>query len=225
MATGSQSDIANRLAQVLPPSWFQSGLTNEPALLQGVGNIMAWVYSLISFAKLQTRISTATGFFLDLMALDFFGRNYGRSVGMTDAVFATGIKKELLRPRGTRAALAQALTDLTGRAPKIFVPSNAPDTGGYHYACGYSLAGGYGSLLMPFQSLVVAYRPSTSGVPFIPGYGTITTAGGYSIGGYSTTGEYSDISYIVGPVTDAQIFARVASVAPIGTIPWTRLSS
>lgn len=225
MSTGDQQNVAWRLSQLLPPSWFPDPATNKWGFLQGFAAVAAWCYGLISFAKLQTRISTATGFFLDLMAYDFFGRNYGRGIGMSDALFAIGIKHELLRVRATRAGLTQALIDLTGRAPLIFEPTRPLDTGGYGYACGYSVAGAYGSMLMPYQALVTAFRPATSGIPAVPGYGVTSTAVGFNLGGYSLSGEYADLSQIVGPVTDAQIYARIDSVKSIATIPWTHLSN
>jgi hypothetical protein len=77
---------------------------------------------------------------------------------------------------------------------------------------------------MPFQALITAYRPSTSGIPNIPGYGATSTSTGFYLGGYSVTGEYADMGWIIGAVTDAQIYAAVANVAPIGVIPWTQIS-
>src|SRR5438105_4818067 len=102
MATGDQHNVASRLRQLLPPSWFPDLAPNLWALLQGAGNVFAWLYALISFAKLQTRISTATGFFLDLMGLDFFGRNFPRMKGQSDASYSAAMKKELIRERVTR---------------------------------------------------------------------------------------------------------------------------
>lgn len=220
MSTGDQADIARRLKQILPPSWFPDPAPNLWAFLQGFSNVAAWLYSLVAFARLQTRISTASGFFLDLMSFDFFGRNFPRSPALeTDLAFSTGIKKELLRVRATRAGLIQALVDLTGRAPLVFEPQNASDTGGYGVDLGYDLRGGYGSMLMPYQALVTAYRPSSSGIPGVAGYGF--AYGGYGLGAI----EWGDVSYIIGAVTDAQIYARIASVTPQGVVAWTRLSS
>jgi len=216
MANGDQSDIAGRLSSILPPSWFPAGSANETALLQGPAAVLSWCYSLIVAAKTQIRIATASGMFLDLMAFDFFGRAFMRRPGQSDASLSTGIRKELLRARGTRPAMVQALVDLTGVAPSIFEPTKPSDTGGYQNALGYGLAGGYGSMLMPFQCLLTAYRPATSGIPFAPGYGN-------SAGGYGIADEYASIANVVGAVTDAQIYARIASIASIGTVPWTQL--
>jgi hypothetical protein len=231
MATGTQLDIANRLRSVIPASWFPDPATNEWGFLQGFANMASWAYGLIAFAKLQTRISTASGIFLDIMALDFFGRGYGRA-GQTDTAFRAGIKKEILRPRGTRPAVIQAVTDLTGHAPVVFYPNLSSDTGGYGitntgaggFVCGYGVSGRYGSMLMPYQALVDIQRPSQSGIAFVPGYGVTSTASSFSIGGYGVASEYATAAQVTGAVTDAQIYARVASIIPEGVIAWVGLS-
>lgn len=231
---GDQKDIADRLKTVIPASWFPNpNAPNEFALLQAFSNVAAFIYGLAVFAKLQTRISTASGFFLDLMAFDFFGRTFARGAIQSDDSFRAGIKAQLLIAKATRPGLIAALTQLTGRAPKIFYPSSSLDTGGYGitstvapgFVMGYGLSGFYGSMLMPFQALVTAFRPGTSGIPNIPGYGSRTAAAGFFIAGYGITGEYADISNIIGAVTDAEIFAAVSNTAPVGTVPWTRISN
>lgn len=234
--TGSDIDIRQRIKSVIPASWFPPPTaTLEPnfvALIEAFAGVASWVYGLIGFAKLQTRISTASGIFLDLMALDFFGRGYGRG-GQTDAAFSSGIKKEILRPRGTRPALVLAMSDLTGRTPIVFYPNLSSDTGGYGitrtasggFVCGYGVSGRYGSALMPYQALVNAFRPTESGVPFVPGYGVKSSSTGYSIGGYGVAAEYATASQVIGAVTDSQIYERIASIIPEGVIAWTSISN
>jgi hypothetical protein len=90
----------------------------------------------------------------------------------------------------------------------------------YGYVGGYGSAGAYGSLVHQYQAFVTAYRPSGTGIPFVAGYGS-------SPSGYSTAsrGEYADLSQVQQSVTDADIFAAVASVIPAATIVWMRISS
>ena len=152
------------------------------AVLAGPAWVMAQSYSLLQYVKLQTRISTATDRFLDFISRDFFGTRLGRRVAENDTSFRARIKKEILRPRATRAALTLALVDLTAKAPAIFEPTNPYDAGGYGRSgmtvgtgLGYGLAGGYGSLQLPFQVFVGAYRPSTNGgIASVAGYYTPT---------------------------------------------------
>jgi hypothetical protein len=53
----------------------------------------------------------------------------------------------------------------------------------------------------------------------VSGYGA--AAGGYGAGAI----KYADMSNVVGAVTDAQIYARIASTQAEGTIPWTNISN
>lgn len=217
MATGSQADIYNRLLRNLPP-WFGDDPPIFGALLQGIAYALAFAYSLIQFAKLQTRIKTATGGFLDMAAADFFGSTLLRKSNETDGSYLTRIVINLFRERATRNAVTKILTDLTGNAPLIVEPRRPADTGGYGVACGYSLAGAYGSLVHQYQAFITAYRPTTGGIPYVAGYGS--SPSGYSIASW---GEYASLSDVQGSVTDSDIYAAIAAVIPIGTIAWVNI--
>ncbi|HET6183222.1 MAG TPA: hypothetical protein VFA03_06460 [Acetobacteraceae bacterium] len=161
---------------------------------------------------------------LDLFAYDFFGTAFVRE-GRTDAQWRQVIGRELLRPRATRAALQSALTDLTGRAPRIFEPAQPGDTGAYAarggrpFALAYGAAGGWGSLRYPYQAFVVAFRPAESGIPGVSGWGQ--GAGGYGVGAI----EYASLDMSAGQVTDGQIMAEITKNIPIACTAWTRLSN
>ena len=110
---------------------------------------------------------------------------------------------------------------LTGRAPLIFEPARPLDTGAYGSSiCGYGVAGGYGSLAHNAQAFIVAYRPSSSGIPFVAGYGS--PPGGY---GTPSRAEWASLSMVTGFVTDSDLFAAVDSAKAAGTTMWTRLSN
>jgi hypothetical protein len=131
MATGDQDDILTRLKALLPPTWFGDSHPFITAILTACAQALTWCYSLYVYAKLQTRINTATDGWLDLIAYDFFGNNYGRSAGQSDDVFRNGIKINLFRERGTRHSVQKILEDLTGNTPFIFEPQRPLDTGAY----------------------------------------------------------------------------------------------
>jgi hypothetical protein len=236
VALGDQTDFLGRLKAVLPRAWFPgpdgTGASQSPILdgvLAGFASMLAWVYALLAYAKLQTRIATATEVFLDIIALDYFGANITRD-GQADATFRARILANLLAPKNTRAALTQALVSLTGRTPAIFEPANTSDTGGYGWAgmtvgsgLAYGLAGGYGSLALPFQAFVTAYRPHSNGIAVVAGYGSLGgfngMPGGYGVGAL----EYASADQVGGTITDAQIEATIASTIPAATIAWTRI--
>lgn len=222
MAKGDQQDLYKRLRSQLP-SWFGDEASSPilNALLQGLAYGLAYFYSLLSYGRLQTRIKTATDGWLDMIAADFFGSALLRAANQSDASFRNRILINLFRERATRAAIVKVLQDLTGRTPTIIEPMRPIDTGVYGGPnIGYGVAGAYGSMVMPFQAFVIAYRPSGAGIPNIAGYG-------YSTGAYNTASqeEYASLSMIQGTVSDADIYAAADAVKPVGTVIWMRISN
>jgi hypothetical protein len=217
--TGDASDMVRRLKAVLPARWFPDSAPLLEGLLTGLADAWAWLYSLLQYARQQTRIATATDGFLDLIAQDCFGGRLVRASGQTDAAFRAIIQREMLRERGTRAAVVSVLTDLTGRAPVVFEPARPADTGGWGLALGYGAGGGWGNLGLPFQCFVTAFRPGGAGIPTVAGWGA--GAGGYGAGAV----EYASLSMLQGAVTDSDINAAIAGVMPVAAIAWTRISS
>ena len=138
MATGDGADFSSRIRSVLPTGWFPVTAPGQPsltptldALLAGLSSTWSSLYALLTYTTAQTRIATATDVFLDMTGLDYFGTGLRRRNSEVDAGYRLRIKQELLRPRNTRAAIVSALVNLTGRAPIIFEPARATDTGGY----------------------------------------------------------------------------------------------
>lgn len=225
MATGDQSDIFGRLKSLIP-RWFGDGASVRDALLQGLAWASSFIYSLITYTRLQTRIKTATDGWLDMIAADFFGATLLRASNQSDASFRARIIINLFRERATRWAIIAVLKDLTGQTPVVFEPQRPLDTGSYGGPLiGYGMAGGYGSMLIPYQAFVTAYRPSGVGIPNVGGYGG--TVGGPGPGGYGTPAqiEYAALSMIQGAVTDADIYAAIDSVKPAATAVWTRITN
>lgn len=220
MATGDQGDIFARIKSVLP-RWFGPASPLLDALITGLANASAFAYSLYQYARLQTRIKTASDGWLDMIAADFFGVALQRATNQTDTSFRARIIANMFRERGTRNAITRVMLDLTGRAPVIFEPLRPLDTGAYGVATGgYGVAGGYGSALIPFQALIKVYRPAAAGIPFVAGYGA--TPGGYSS---PSRTDYASIAQSAGAVADADLYAAIESVRPAGTIIWMQISS
>lgn len=222
MATGDQTDFLARIKSTLPLRWFADVTPILDALILGLSQAWANVYSLFQYAKLQTRIKTATDGWLDVIAGDFFGSRIVRKSNQTDASFKALIVSNLFRERATRAGLIRVLTDLTGRAPTIIEPQRPADCGAYGAPnSGYGVAGAYGSVLLPSQCFVIAFRPASAGIPNIAGYANSPSAYGVA----SQGGEYASLSMIQGQVSDADIYAAIDSVKPVGTVIWTTLQS
>lgn len=224
MALGIQ-ELVSRLRAVLPTHWFPDDAPVLDSVLSGLAWGWSEFFGSLDYVEAQARIATATGVWLDAIAQDFLGSNLVRRTGQPDDDFRRLIRAELFRERATRAAIRAVLEDLTGRTPAIFEPANPTDTGGYGGnsdgggAFAYGAAGGWGSLALPFQAFVTAFRPAGAGIASVAGYGEFT--GGYGVGVI----EYASLGMIAGRVTDNDINRAVASVLPASAICWTRISS
>lgn len=224
MSTGDSNDVFSRLKAALPSRWFGATSDSVPvvdSLLTGITTALSFVYTLYAYAKLQTRILTSTGGWLDLIAGDFFGTTIVRKANQSDASFKATIIANLFRERATRNAVTKVLTDLTGHAPKIIEPSRPQDCGAYSMPnSGYGMTGAYGNAALTYQAFVIAYRPTGSSIPNIAGYGNYPA-------GYSTPSqsEYTSAAMTTNAVTDADIYAAIESVRPAATIVWVQIQN
>ncbi len=212
--TGDTPDIIARIKTVLPTRWFPDETPVLDSVLAGLANAWSGLYSLLGMVRLQSRIATAADQFLDGASADFFGSRLPRRSQEPDAAFRARIQKEMVRDRATRAAVVSVLTDLTGRAPTLFEPARIADTGAYATpSFAYSAAGAWGSFSLPFQVFVTARRAQGTAIANIAGYGT---------GGPLARASLSMVS---GQVTDADIYAAIASVMPTASIAWTSITN
>lgn len=220
MAIGDQGDHFARIKSLIP-RWFCDDTPVLDAVLRGFAAANAFVYRLLMYATMQTRLRTATDGWLDMMAGDFFGTSLTRRAGQTDASFRNQIVVNLFRERATRAGIERVITELTGRTPIIFEPQRPLDTGCYGGPIGgYGVAGGYGALGLPFQAFVTVFRPRSDGIPMVAGYGVAT--GGYNM---PSQAEIASLKFVQGAVTDEDIYAALDSVKPVGTTLWTRITN
>lgn len=210
---GDIQDMTARLRLVLPSRWFSDTAPLRDAFLGALGTAWSAIYDLIVTVRAQTRLSTASGSFLDQAAADFFGSALLRRAAESDTSFFGRVEQELLRPRATRSALDLVLTELTGRSPVLFEPARPEDTGGYStYGLGYCVAGAWGSLELPFQVFVTAYRPRGGGIAAFAGYGTAGTP------------AYGNLDIVSSEVSDSDIISATTGGLPVGTIAWLRIS-
>lgn len=210
--------MVRRLKLLLPRGWFGQKTPVLDALLGGFGALWSSLFDAIGFVRRQGRIATASHAFLDMAARDYLGPAFSRRPGEADATFSARIRAEVIAPRATRASVVAATVRATGRVGTVFEPFNPTDTGGYgDPPLGYGVGGGYGSLAMPFQFFVTAYRPSTTMAGGTGGYDT-------GPGGYGTAPlAYGAAAAGTGAVSDDEIYAEIAGVLPVNAIAWTRL--
>ena len=218
MSKGDFDDIHSRLQALLPAGWFGDKSPVLDCVLSSCALSLTWCYSLYAYARLQTRIATASDSWLDIAARDFFGIRLIRDEGMPDNELRRKISKSLFCERGTRQAITITLKELTGLAPTIIEPLRPTDTGGYGIpTTGYGIDGRYGSRSIPYQAFVIAHRSVKSDTTDdCPQYETS------DISSHSAT-ENDDMTMSSGKATDAQIYAAITAVKMQGTIVWVRV--
>jgi len=217
----SEEDIFLRIKTTLPGRWFAEYSPVLDSLLKPISAGWIGLFKLLDYTKLQTRIGTACDVWLDLIALDYFKHYLRRRLRETDESLRTRILYELGRDRCTRAAVQDLLRDLTGKPPLIFEPANPLDTGCYGSlvsvgvgTVGYGISGGWGSLKLPFQAFIRAFRPAILGVTVINGWGG--SAGGFGCGNSAYISAEMDASL----ANEDEIYENVSRTAPAGTIIW-----
>lgn len=220
---GDVTDIVGRIRAVLPKRWFSEQPPNLIGLLTGIATPLSWLYSLLTYVVTQSRLTTASDFWLDLAAFDFFGSEFTRRPQESDASLLSRIQQTMFQEAATRPALVSALAALTGKTPVVFEPARCLDTGSYGHgnmassdggAVGYGQAGGWGNLQMPGQFFITVYTPSTPVVGNLSGYGV--PAAGYGSGPLS----YIDFSSLAGNVTSTEIEWQVCRLLPANATAW-----
>lgn len=218
MASQTAAFVA-RLRELLPSGWFAADAPVLDSVLSGPASGWAWLHDLTQFARMQLHVRTATGSWLDAIAVDFLGNRVKRRLREQDEHLRDRVLREILRDRTTRAALARTLVDMTGRDPVIFEPAHCGDTGAYGRSGGglaYGLAGGWGSLDHPFQVFVTALRPGLESAAYGMGWG----GGAYN----QNLSAYANLEAARAGVTDEDITRAVRDAMPAAAIAWLRIA-
>jgi len=219
MATGDQSDILSRLQSYLPRGWFGdwSEAPYITAVLTGIASVFVVTYNLIQYALAQARLGTSSGVWVDLWAQDFFGSSLPRNPSESDASYIARIQSMIFMPAGSRPAMTETLTVLTGRVPVIFEPNRPLDTGscggtpGINSFCGVARMGS----LVPYMALITAYRPLVTGGSAGAAYANAPSRSALNTSGtLSYTGSLADE---ISVASDSSIYAAINATRPIGT--------
>jgi hypothetical protein len=241
---GDQTDIIGRIDEGLPSQWFGDDKPFADMLVTGYGEQGAYAYQLYEFAKLQTRINTATGIFLDMISADFFGGDLPRVAAESDSLFRIRIIANLFRKKVTLYALQDALTlavpSINPRATfMIFEPGQHSilDSAG----AAITDSTGDGLLTTSDASTLIpngAYPIGISTADASARYGTPLaafeclvnisglpqSASGYndSPGGYGSYGytRYMGLSPYTSAVGIELLYKVISSVKPIATTVW-----
>lgn len=220
---GDTNSILSRVKRLIPNHWFAWTAPYRDAIMGGLSDSAAWNYSLIIYARAQSRLNTAYGIWLDILAFDFTGRFLTRD-GLQDDAFRAMIRATILQERVTRAGMILAVRTLTGNTPWVFEPWNTYDTGAYssrtrnvyYGSMGYGVGrGGWGTMQLHHQAFIRVTRSASSGVPGIGGYGD--SVSGYGVGRTEYTGS------LLG-VTDRTIYKLINITKPTGTIAWVQIN-
>lgn len=187
-----------------------------PSLANAAESVKAWGVNLKPGGTLTGYISTTTApVTVTDYSIDSAGRVIFAPAPSAGAVLSWSGTYLNARTSQTVTVSGKTFANGDGFSTAFSV---APKYGGY--PCGYGVAGFYGSKLLPSQMFLIAYRPASAGIPNIAGYGNPQ-------GAYRTppVSMYASLSMIQGQVTDADIYAAIDSVKPVGTVIWTTIKS
>ena len=175
---GDVEDIVGRLRLTLPDGWFGDNAPIRDGLFAGFGAGWASLYRLLAEVRLQARLFTVSGQFLDLACRDFFADRIARRLDEGDAALRVRFQRALRRSRATRAALIDAAAE-AGYSARVFEPARVTDTGAYNTpsSLAWGIAGGWGSLSMPLEALVTII-PVVPVEPIAPALAEALPAGG-----------------------------------------------
>lgn len=220
---GDLENMVARQAMALPPWWGPPGII--PAVLRVpvvmAGAVGVYIYDFLTYARKQTRILTATGFWVDLIAFDFFGNRIRRRDNQSDDAFRRRILLEMFRERVTRPALRSVLKDMTGYEPIIFEPGRPSDVGGVGMRgrMGVGVAGRVGSIGLPGEFFVDVFRDPEAGIPRAAGVGS--KYGGVGIARSRLV--VSSLDSVTGALRDEDIYEAVNSTRAAGITAWVRI--
>jgi hypothetical protein len=228
-------DFLNRLKTILPVRWFESSATlrdSPTPVLDGLLSGPAAMYEVTNlhndYVRLQTRITTATDIYLDIIAQDFCGNSVIRRLNEPDSAFSVRLKFYILREKVTRASIDAICYILTGHHPIIFEPRDPGDTGGYSSVVqvplyvgggtGYGVAGGYGSMILANQFFICVFRPSNiNRIPNADGWGG--SIGGWGVGAI----EWGSMKSFIPLATDEEIDAAIQDTVMCPNIAWMQI--
>lgn len=172
---------------ILNPGNYAVAPVNPVSQLSTTGNGSGALFN-IKYAPNFPTYPIAFSNNLDLISQDFFGGLLPRRPQELDDSFRSRILSTVMKPKATRPAMLQALTNLVQPAfiqagvpfvaPEIYEPWYPADNGGYndYQALAFGTAGGfngigaYGTGSNPYTCTIYVFLPQANGLGGHPGY-------------------------------------------------------
>ncbi len=217
--------FAQRLIALTPAQWT-SNAAKQPGgvlygLLEAIGEELSLLEEGLVYGQQSVYLTQATGSALDLAAYDFFGSTLLRSPGETDNAFRTRVLAALFQPLATEEAIYNALTALTGQAPRILMPWSPADTGAWDHfywdvdtvVTPFRWTGSY-----PYQGFIETAPPLNSAVL------NNNPVSGWDDGLYfDVAGSFmGDVLLAGGGV--AAVDNLINTIKPEGTVAWVKIT-
>ena len=195
----------------LPAGWFLKAGTLINAVVGMIATGGEQNTSDLDYMVAQSRIATATGFWLDVISAEFFGLgNLPRRAGEADSAFRARILDEMLRIRCTRTAMISALTDLTGVAPTVFEP--AIDLGCWDVDLAWDSSGAWGSYDLTNEGFVDVALPQAPPLDLV----------GWDNGAWDQTATWIDATQEASVIAEEEVYRVVRLTQPAGVKIWAR---
>lgn len=230
--------MLRRIRDLLPPGWFaepgdQIGTAKAPdpileSYLSGIANgIAGWIWWFLQYVTQQLYITTATGGWLDIASVDFFGDGVlPRYPGESDAAFLARIQANLFPPANTRSAIQNAVEVVTGSAARMIEPwdprNNAVYGTAFYGVDGIVSPGNYSNGASRYQGFIEATLPAVTDLGDQPQYrfydgafyGNHTPAAGFYWNGPAGSASASQLVYNI-----------INKLKSFGTTVWVRFLS
>lgn len=169
----SESDWTEALLADFPIPWSSQAARMPGGVLYAMmGACAANLFIINQFLVYgfdACRLSTCFGVELDLYADDFYGPGgLPRKTAESDDSYRARIESGLFIPYTTREAFNEAITALTGIAPRLISPWIAGQTAAYDWRSYWDIDGDqypalYGDSNLPYQAFVIAELPNPTG--------------------------------------------------------------
>lgn len=225
---------AERILRLYPPPWSADTARKVGAVLyalaKAIGGELEVANRNLQYVLDTCRLETAREEGLERYANDYFGATpvakpeITKAPGESDEALKARIRASLLLPLGTRAALRELITRLTGNEPRIMEPWNLNDTGAWDCISFWDIdtvqnPARYADPALRYQGFIESALPSFGGQGDNPVYGYDAGACYDSPSGFYLTAKSTWF------LTVKLLDALINKTKVFGTIVWRKYRS